>query len=205
MTRSSSTVDATPRGTFRSPSRCHHHRQRRSRSRWRVQKRDLHDHRLGCHDSRLHASINGGRSSTKELAGIRVESASRVHHARRQQAARLQLRHLPGQGARLPRCCATSSKADRTRSSTAATASICGAARASTSRATRSPDIATASTWSSPPSRAVEDNVVEKNLRYGLHFMSSHGSHYRKNRFSRNGAGVAVMYSRACRDDRQRV
>ena len=43
---------------------------------------------------------------------------------------------------------------------------------------------------------AVEDNVVEKNSRYGLHFMSSHSSHYRKNRFSRNGAGVAVMYSR---------
>jgi nitrous oxidase accessory protein len=43
---------------------------------------------------------------------------------------------------------------------------------------------------------AVEDNIVEKNSRYGLHFMSSHSSHYRKNRFSRNGAGVAVMYSR---------
>ena len=43
---------------------------------------------------------------------------------------------------------------------------------------------------------AVEDNNVENNTRYGLHFMSSHSSHYRKNRFSRNGAGVAVMYSR---------
>ena len=43
---------------------------------------------------------------------------------------------------------------------------------------------------------AVEENVVEQNMRYGLHFMSSHNSHYRKNQFSRNGAGVAVMFSR---------
>lgn len=43
---------------------------------------------------------------------------------------------------------------------------------------------------------AVEDNIVEKNMRYGMHFMSSNNSHYRKNRFSRNGAGVAVMFSR---------
>lgn len=43
---------------------------------------------------------------------------------------------------------------------------------------------------------AIEGNVVEKNMRYGLHFMSTHNSHYRKNTFSRNGAGVAVMYSR---------
>jgi len=43
---------------------------------------------------------------------------------------------------------------------------------------------------------AVEDNVVEKNMRYGLHFMTTHNSHYRKNKFSRNGAGVAVMFSR---------
>lgn len=43
---------------------------------------------------------------------------------------------------------------------------------------------------------AVEDNVVQKNIRYGLHFMTSHDSTYRRNRFSRNGAGVAVMYSR---------
>jgi nitrous oxidase accessory protein len=42
----------------------------------------------------------------------------------------------------------------------------------------------------------VEANVVENNMRYGLHFMTSHDSAYRKNRFSRNGAGVAVMYSR---------
>jgi nitrous oxidase accessory protein len=34
------------------------------------------------------------------------------------------------------------------------------------------------------------------NLRYGLHFMFSHGCEYRNNRFERNGAGVAVMYTR---------
>ncbi len=42
----------------------------------------------------------------------------------------------------------------------------------------------------------VADNLVEQNLRYGLHFMFSHDSAYRQNRFTRNGAGVAVMYSR---------
>ena len=41
----------------------------------------------------------------------------------------------------------------------------------------------------------VEKNRVEKNMRYGMHFMSSNNSHYRNNRFSRNGAGVAVMFS----------
>ncbi len=43
----------------------------------------------------------------------------------------------------------------------------------------------------------VEDNIVEGNMRYGLHFMFSNDSLYRANRFTRNGAGVAVMYSRA--------
>jgi nitrous oxidase accessory protein len=42
----------------------------------------------------------------------------------------------------------------------------------------------------------MEDNQVENNLRYGLHFMFSHGNAYRRNSFQRNGAGVAVMYSR---------
>lgn len=39
-------------------------------------------------------------------------------------------------------------------------------------------------------------NVVEDNLRYGLHFMFSHRDTYHDNDFRRNGAGVAVMYSR---------
>jgi nitrous oxidase accessory protein len=42
----------------------------------------------------------------------------------------------------------------------------------------------------------IEDNAVQDNLRYGLHYMFSHDSTYRHNRFERNGAGVAVMYSR---------
>lgn len=42
----------------------------------------------------------------------------------------------------------------------------------------------------------MEDNHVENNLRYGLHFMFSHNNAYRRNSFQRNGAGVAVMYSR---------
>ncbi len=42
----------------------------------------------------------------------------------------------------------------------------------------------------------VEDNHVENNLRYGLHFMFSHGNAYRRNSFIHNSAGVAVMYSR---------
>lgn len=42
----------------------------------------------------------------------------------------------------------------------------------------------------------VEDNLAENNLRYGLHFMNTHESGYHRNRFSKNGAGVAVMYSR---------
>ncbi len=42
----------------------------------------------------------------------------------------------------------------------------------------------------------IKGNLVQGNLRYGLHFMSSHRNQYRENRFSENGAGVAVMYSR---------
>lgn len=42
----------------------------------------------------------------------------------------------------------------------------------------------------------VEGNRVTGNLRYGLHFMSAHRNVYRENHFIRNGAGVAVMYSR---------
>lgn len=45
------------------------------------------------------------------------------------------------------------------------------------------------------------DAVVQRNrstgqLRYGLHFMFSHGCRYRENLFARNRAGVAVMYTR---------
>lgn len=42
----------------------------------------------------------------------------------------------------------------------------------------------------------VKGNVVSKNIRYGLHFMSSNDCEYDNNTFVNNGAGVAVMYSR---------
>jgi nitrous oxidase accessory protein len=48
----------------------------------------------------------------------------------------------------------------------------------------------------SPRTRILE-NESAANLRYGLHFMYSDSCEYRGNRFVRNGAGVAVMYSRA--------
>jgi nitrous oxidase accessory protein len=48
----------------------------------------------------------------------------------------------------------------------------------------------------SPRARIV-GNVSRANLRYGLHFMYSDSCVYRDNAFERNGAGVAVMYSRA--------
>lgn len=39
-------------------------------------------------------------------------------------------------------------------------------------------------------------NLSEDNLRYGLHFMFSNDDDYFQNTFRRNGAGVAVMFSR---------
>lgn len=42
----------------------------------------------------------------------------------------------------------------------------------------------------------IQDNLVEDCKRYGLHFMFSHRDNYENNVFRRNGAGVAVMYSR---------
>jgi nitrous oxidase accessory protein len=39
-------------------------------------------------------------------------------------------------------------------------------------------------------------NVSEENSRYGLHFMFSDSCRYERNTFARNGAGVAVMYSK---------
>lgn len=43
---------------------------------------------------------------------------------------------------------------------------------------------------------SVKDNYVEKNLRYGLHFMFSDTCLYESNSFIGNKAGVAVMYTR---------
>jgi nitrous oxidase accessory protein len=42
----------------------------------------------------------------------------------------------------------------------------------------------------------IRDNVSEKNLRYGLHFMFSDDCRYVGNTFRRNGSGVAVMYTK---------
>lgn len=41
----------------------------------------------------------------------------------------------------------------------------------------------------------ITSNESRSNLRYGLHFMFSHNDEYRNNIFSKNGAGVAVMYT----------
>lgn len=41
----------------------------------------------------------------------------------------------------------------------------------------------------------IQNNLSEKNIRYGLHFMFSNNNNYFKNTFNNNGAGVAVMYS----------
>ncbi|GAB3229037.1 nitrous oxide reductase family maturation protein NosD [Algoriphagus aestuariicola] len=40
------------------------------------------------------------------------------------------------------------------------------------------------------------ENLVQKNMRYGLHFMFSHDNSYIRNTFKNNGAGVAVMYTK---------
>lgn len=41
----------------------------------------------------------------------------------------------------------------------------------------------------------ISQNISEKNLRYGLHFMFSNHDSYLNNQFRNNGAGVAVMFS----------
>ena len=42
----------------------------------------------------------------------------------------------------------------------------------------------------------IRNNLSEKNIRYGLHFMFSNDDNYLNNIFRNNGAGVAVMYSK---------
>lgn len=41
----------------------------------------------------------------------------------------------------------------------------------------------------------IQNNISEKNIRYGLHFMFSNNDQYISNTFYDNGAGVAVMFS----------
>jgi len=43
---------------------------------------------------------------------------------------------------------------------------------------------------------SIINNISEKNLRYGLHFMFSDDDIYKYNIFRENGSGVAVMYTR---------
>ncbi len=45
----------------------------------------------------------------------------------------------------------------------------------------------------------IQNNLSEKNIRYGLHFMFSNDDTYLNNIFRNNGAGVAVMYSHKVR------
>lgn len=138
--------------------------------------------------------VNGGRSSMKELAGIRVEAASRVTIAENTlldcnygiylaRARDCQVRRNIVAG-----------KADQEQNSgngihlwSSSGVRVIGN-KISGHRDGIYLEFASES--------AVEDNIVENNLRYGLHFMFSHSSDYRRNRFSKNGAGVAVMYSR---------
>ncbi|CAN0573545.1 unnamed protein product, partial [Laminaria digitata] len=42
----------------------------------------------------------------------------------------------------------------------------------------------------------ISDNYSHDNVRYGLHFMFSNHDEYRNNTFEKNGAGVAVMFSK---------
>lgn len=42
----------------------------------------------------------------------------------------------------------------------------------------------------------ISDNLSHDNIRYGLHFMFSNHDEYKNNVFTRNGAGVAVMFSK---------
>lgn len=42
----------------------------------------------------------------------------------------------------------------------------------------------------------IKNNLSERNIRYGLHFMFSSNDTYLENIFRNNGAGVAVMYSK---------
>lgn len=137
---------------------------------------------------------DGGFSTTRELAGIRIESASRVTVA----------------GNRLSGCnygvylakardCAVLDNVIEGRMDNESNSGngihlwSCEGGRIAGNRISGHRD---GIYLEFSGSSSVEGNEVAGNLRYGLHFMSSHGSRYLGNRFSRNGAGVAVMYSR---------
>lgn len=137
---------------------------------------------------------DGGRSSTKEFAGIRIEASARVTlednqlincdygiylaKANKCEVLRNTIQGRPGQ---------------ELNSGNGIHLWSCGGIHVAGNHVTGHRDGIYLEFASES---AVEENVVEKNMRYGLHFMTTHNSHYRKNQFSRNGAGVAVMFSR---------
>lgn len=137
---------------------------------------------------------NGGRSSTRELAGIRVENAKRVTLAdncledcsfavylarahdcemvRNVIAGRAEKEVNAGNGIHLWNC---------------------SGIRITGNRVTGHRD---GIYLEFAAESSVTDNLVENNVRYGLHFMSAHDSRFHGNCFRKNGAGVAVMFSR---------
>jgi nitrous oxidase accessory protein len=137
---------------------------------------------------------NGGRSSTREVAGIRIESADRVTVAdNRLIDCDYGIYLAKARDCEVLRN-AVEGKMDRElNSGNGIHLWNCTGSRISGNRISGHRD---GVYLEFSAESLVEDNRVEENLRYGLHFMSSHSSRYRGNRFSRNGAGVAVMYSR---------
>ena len=138
--------------------------------------------------------INGGRSSTKELAGIRVDAGTNtVLTDNKLLDCNYGIYLAKARDAEVLRNVIEGKPDKELNSGNGVHLWSCEGVHVAGNRVTGHRD-GIYLEFSSKS--AVEDNIVEKNTRYGLHFMSSHSSHYRKNRFSRNGAGVAVMYSR---------
>ena len=137
---------------------------------------------------------NGGRSSTRELAGIRVESARGVTLAgNRFSDCNYAIYLAKARDCEVRDNCIEGRAEREINSGNGVHLWNCRGVRVRGNRITGHRD----GIYLEFASDAlVENNVVEDNLRYGLHFMSSHGSRYDGNHFRRNGAGVAVMYSR---------
>lgn len=137
---------------------------------------------------------NGGRSSTNDLAGIRVENAARVVlEDNRVTNCNFAIYLARARDCAVRRNVIEGEPGVEQNSGNGIHLWSCEGIRVCGNTVTGHRD----GIYLEFASRsAVEDNLVENNLRYGLHFMLSHESAYRGNRFSRNGAGVAVMYSR---------
>ena len=136
----------------------------------------------------------GGRSSTKELAGIRIEGAKRVTLDRNKfDDCSFAIYLAKAHDCVLSRN-TIEGKADKeVNSGNGIHLWNCSGVRISANRISSHRD---GIYLEFAAESSVEDNVVQGNLRYGLHFMSAHDSRFRGNRFTRNGAGVAVMFSR---------